>query len=631
MFSIYAKPSNANFPDLHHPFALVAQLAILIKTIHPHIDMSLQEKLSAIEAERQQKRTEEAEKQKEKELDPIRQNIKSLEDQKKSLELIAGSLAVESGKDGATGKGMKEYSTETMGEAAAKEEELRGLLKEHRETLSSMGVNSKEDLLNNEELSAEPEVASYIEAQGAAEGLAQSDEILQKQLESLGVKIDPSEFSYARAENAIEQRLAEIGDHIIREKLKTPEGHQEVIEEFSAKLAKDLPEMSRVKAEKVLRAGHLNGDRQERCWLEIAGQEVVDHRGQAIDNPMLYPNPVLGYCPGKPIEFRNWRNLALPISSSEFQHIKERFGGDVAREAVVNAYQERMDKILNDTVTDNLEPGEQTEAHHRLKEFKEGADRTLGMALDAKFTEQQLCEMYPLLNQHTRQGIPGESIDAFKKEMDSLSLQKEAAMEALKKLIAEDGDIGKGEDEEVEVRELRQGGVGYSSPTKEKEAHRLDEEVKDAHRALEDEYQNLRRSYPGVLDSSATGKTVKSIEAIISAHEKQKPKLFSGGWAKEREALNRVRSLAAHVEELKGQREKINASYHLPYGLSSYKRHSEEAVVGEAVFNALKGFKGTKKQMKEIIRESLRKIADRPVPAEKLKLYQKYQSLAEKL
>jgi len=201
--------------------------------------MSLQEKLSSLSNEIEKAKTEEKNKVQEKELEPVRSNIKELEKIKYQLELLLGSLNLKSG--GEIGKGMREYSTETTNKFKRETLEIDGLINRNKEALKTIGVESKEQLLENPEFAEDQEIVSYKKSKTQKEDLELSDSALKDRLSTFGIEIDQKNFSYDLAKKGLEEKIKNISKELIQEKIKTPEGREESKKELIEYFDKKIP------------------------------------------------------------------------------------------------------------------------------------------------------------------------------------------------------------------------------------------------------------------------------------------------------------------------------------------------------------------------------------------------------
>jgi len=275
--------------------------------------MSLEGKLTNIS---NKLREEEAEKKKtaqEKELEPTRSRIKELEDQKNQLDLVKGSLELES--DEKTGIGMKEYSKETVDRAESESARLDVLIEKNKEALESMGIENRDQLAENEEFAEESEVLDYKKAESDLEGLETADSALKIKLKELGIITDEENFSYDSAEKASAEKIQSIDAELMQEKLKTPEGKAEA----SEMLSKDLE-------------GNI-------ARLDFSINNKTGERLLVLDNRSTIS------VSDEETKFEDWYHAEiLPKNMSE---LTETYGGDVVHDAIRKAYANKVDSAFD--------------------------------------------------------------------------------------------------------------------------------------------------------------------------------------------------------------------------------------------------------------------------------------------
>lgn len=204
--------------------------------------MALRDKLEGltqkIKVEEQKKENQ----KKNEELKPLRAVIKKLEKEKLDLEIIKNSLDFKK-KSTNDGLGMKEYADLTAKETKAAKKELEELSQENEAALESIGVETIDDLVSRPEFSEDEEVVTYKKAKEQEEGLNFSDAKLKSRLESLGIKMEDESFSYEAASDEIGQRLETLEAELIENKLKTPEGCKEVIDNLSQEFSREIKDL----------------------------------------------------------------------------------------------------------------------------------------------------------------------------------------------------------------------------------------------------------------------------------------------------------------------------------------------------------------------------------------------------
>jgi hypothetical protein len=211
--------------------------------------MPLKEKLSHLSQALEEARSVEQQEIANTELAPIRAHIKELETQKHQLELVKGSLELHSGSG--VGTGMKEYKGATEKLVSKNEKVIDSLLEEHTEALSTVGVTNRDELLQHEEFGAEPEAVEYKEALSQKDDLHSADEKLQKKLASLGVMTE-EKGTYDTAVVDTTKRLEMIEAELLQEKLKTPEGREEIV----STLAENIADSTKIEVGKDEKEGY---------------------------------------------------------------------------------------------------------------------------------------------------------------------------------------------------------------------------------------------------------------------------------------------------------------------------------------------------------------------------------------
>ncbi|MBI2635168.1 MAG: hypothetical protein HYW79_01335 [Parcubacteria group bacterium] len=312
--------------------------------------MSLQEKLSKISQNLQETKAETEKKSQEKELEPIRSRIKELENQKNQLDLVKGSLELKSGEK--TGKGMKEYSKETEEQAKKESTRLDTLIDKNKDALQTMGVENKDQLVENQEFAEEPEVVSYKKAKEETADLKMADSSLKEKLKTLGVNTDEENFSYDSAEKALTEKIQSVEGELLQEKLKTPEGKEEAIEVLSKNLEKNIAQVIFSKDGKT-------------------GAEVLSlNRG---DSKITIS--------GEKTKFEGWRNAKL--LPDEMSVLEKTYGAEVVKEAIRKAYENKIQasfdesdkesKNIDKALKEDLErasPEKGSEANKAFREFQ---------------------------------------------------------------------------------------------------------------------------------------------------------------------------------------------------------------------------------------------------------------------
>ncbi len=203
--------------------------------------MSLEKKLSEISNQIKEKEAKENKKLQEEKLAPIRLKIKELEEIKFQLELVLGSLNLNSKEK--NGQGMKEYSIETERKFENEDNQIDNLINKNQEALESIGIKSKDQLLENEDFSEDEEIIDYKKAKENKEGLELSDLALKDKLLALGINIG-EDLSYELAEKLLQEKIEQVDKELALEKGKTPEGQEELKEELIQYFDKKIPNSS---------------------------------------------------------------------------------------------------------------------------------------------------------------------------------------------------------------------------------------------------------------------------------------------------------------------------------------------------------------------------------------------------
>jgi len=312
--------------------------------------MSLQEKLSKMSQNLQETKAETEKQTQGKELKPIRVRIKELENEKNQLELVKGSLELKSDKN--IGKGMREYSKDTNKKEKKESSRLDTLIDKNKEALHTMGIESKDQLVENKAFAEETEVVSYKKAKKETANLETSDNALKEKLKTLGVSMDEENFSYDSAEKALAKKLLSLDSELLQEKLKTPEGKNEAIEKLSKNLEKSIPQGSFFKDEKTgLQTFNLS-----RGEGKITIQE-------------------------EKIKFEGWRRIKL--LPDEITALEKIYGKNVVKEALLKAYGNKIESAFEnfDKDTKNIDK--------TLKKDLERANPEKGVEANKVFQEFQ--------------------------------------------------------------------------------------------------------------------------------------------------------------------------------------------------------------------------------------------------
>lgn len=311
--------------------------------------MSLKEKLSKITKEIEETEAESEKKAQEKLLKPILIRIQELENQKNLLETVKSSLRLESSKE--TGKGMREYSKETVEDIEKENITLDTLVKNNKKAVESLGIKDRADLLSNSEFANEPEIVKYKKVTEQAKDLEEADIALQERLVSLGINIGKENFSYDSVEKALTEKIQSVEDLLLQEKLKTPKGREEAAEV----LAKEL---------------EVNISRSSFSEDSKTGSKTIHlepHIGEILIS-------------GEKTKINNWKYAEL--LPKNFNDLRRIYGSEVVVKALNKAYEYKIDdafkqfdkdaKNIDETLKKNLErssPEKWNEAREKIKEF----------------------------------------------------------------------------------------------------------------------------------------------------------------------------------------------------------------------------------------------------------------------
>lgn len=295
--------------------------------------MSLAEKISNISGAIKEEKISEMESKQNEALEPVRAKIKDLEKKKSNLEMLKNSLDYKREKND-DGLGMKEYSSQVSGAKEKHAKKLEKIIVDNPEAMEKLEVKDINDLVDNEELNKEEEIVNYKESVKENEGLQLSDEQLKKRLADLGVEMGEEDFSYELASQKIDNSLEELNNELAIEQLKTPEGRNEVInnlaEDFSAS-SKDIYNLSLEKNNQQ-KKGSL-GEVPD-YFVGINLKDKKEYQGKKVEIEILKDQAVIpGYS-------------GLKLLPSNFQENVDKFGLDVAQEALLLTYEGKLDSSL---------------------------------------------------------------------------------------------------------------------------------------------------------------------------------------------------------------------------------------------------------------------------------------------
>lgn len=271
-------------------------------------------------------------------LKPIRAHIKKLEKTKLDLEMIKNSLDFKK-ETPADGLGMKEYATKAKDETKKTRQQLEEIATENKEALDKLGVKDIDELANNPEFAEEEEVVAYKQAEKQEEGVQLSDAQLKKRLASFDININDENFSYETASQEISQHLEKIDSELLTEKLKTPEGREETINQLAAEFAQTTKQLEfsgmsrKVDAEKD--RGFDKNKADVYCQLSLK------------DKPGQYggDNFRVEFF-GDKATINDFYNLKL--LPKDWQEKVDKYGEEIAAEALKKNYQQKIEGVFND-------------------------------------------------------------------------------------------------------------------------------------------------------------------------------------------------------------------------------------------------------------------------------------------
>lgn len=297
--------------------------------------MNLEEKLGKINDKilLEKKNKEEAEKLEI--LKPVRENINRLKKEKKDLEIINNSLNFkkESVEDGL---GMKDYASETSSKKEEKYSQLKETVDKNPAAMESLGIKNVEELASYPEFEGDREVVDYKQSIKQEEELHLSDSQLQKRLESLGIKTNEKDFSYEVASQEISKRLESLDNELLAEKLKTPEGKEEIIDKLADGFFKNTNDIVyedssiRNNDQKLGRMDSKEAERRYDFSFEKPGQYAANFGIELLADKTL----ISGY-----------NNLR--VLPENFKKEIDSYGIDIAKEALIKAYSKKTEEAFN--------------------------------------------------------------------------------------------------------------------------------------------------------------------------------------------------------------------------------------------------------------------------------------------
>ncbi len=338
--------------------------------------MSLREKLSTISKTIEEKKLNQKKEEQESKLSPIREKIKSLEELRVSLEMIKNSLSGEDIKKTLTqkttdkesvGLGMKEYAASTDQNLKNKKNKIEEILSENTEAMESLGISKTDDLISHPDFSSDEEVVALKKGREQKDSLLVSDESLKQRLAALGLEINEVDGSYDSVRKVVDVKLDQLDQEIATEKIKTPEGRQEVIEKLASQIGKDSHSM---------------------IFEKKGGSAELEFNRNAYSGPKLIAS-------GEKVTLINWSQSNLIPST--FNKIKEEHEDELSEEALVFFYQKKVESLvknyekthendqgLKEKLDNNLK--EKASTLQAIKEFIKQRDK-LSATLEKKSTD----------------------------------------------------------------------------------------------------------------------------------------------------------------------------------------------------------------------------------------------------
>lgn len=395
--------------------------------------MTLEDTLSQIAQETAAQKAREQEAKQDKALWPVRARVKEIESVRLQLAFIKGSLEIKSDAPDKSqrGRGMKEHATETASSIAKQSGQLDSLMGRHLDTLQTLGIESRDQLISHSTLGEEAEVLAYKQAVAQGEGLKEAESALQRRLQGLGVAVDANSFSYEAVEKALGERLQTVEGELRKEKLKTPEGRAEV----TAMLAKDLER------------------RIPKMFLSGRGYAQLEK----LSFDTGYPNTEIVFL-RKEQKITNWSgNRLLGLGSGT---LGRDYDWNVVQEALTKAYATNLDGTFH-----RFSQGTGTSVGIQEQEaIKEGILKLIGTAVNAQIIEAQVSGI------QTSDGKPfARDISDAKERVARLNTEVGEARKKIEDLTKRERAIAQGE-QVVKTR----GNMFLSVPSIEKEVEQVE-------------------------------------------------------------------------------------------------------------------------------------------------------------
>ncbi len=302
----------------------------------------LKEKLGKLSAEHKiQKKTEEQKKEEER-LAPIRAEIKDMEEQMHSLEVLRGSLAFKSDKEQGKGIGMEEYASETTDKLKKQETEIENVFYENKEALKEkVGITSKEELIARPEFDEEEEVKAYKSAEKDVKELELTDRQLENRLKKFGIETAEGKLDYAALAEKVGKRIPEFQKELFHKKLETPEGKEEILDFFAKEISEKIPGKRKIQVNThsfenprsiqlegfgvSFNEGYSGYDKDEGVFYDISKKKCINKINYAKDQ--FVPNVVVS--------------------------IAKEYGWEIAKEAQSRAIEEKID-VAFDNLSKNV-------------------------------------------------------------------------------------------------------------------------------------------------------------------------------------------------------------------------------------------------------------------------------------
>lgn len=299
--------------------------------------MALRDKLGKLSEEIKTEKQIAKENEQNENLKPVRATIKKLEKDKLDLEMIKNSLDFKK-QDANDGLGMKEYSQLASTGKEKARGQLEAIAEENKEALEKLDIKNIDQLADNPEFAEEEEVVSYKKALEQEAGVVLSDTKLKNRLAKLGIEIGDENFSYESASQEIGKRLEDLEKELTTEKLKTPEGKEEV----TSRLAEEFSENT----ENIFWEGSFMVDKeaQRRSGQEISGNSRYDF---LLSQARSYPGKKFGleFIDDNKAKIDNY--YQLPILPKNFSEQVDKYGLEMTGDALKETYAKKVDMAFS--------------------------------------------------------------------------------------------------------------------------------------------------------------------------------------------------------------------------------------------------------------------------------------------